>query len=283
MNRNIFPCIWFNGKGSEAVKFYAATFDNARVLHDSGMVVNWEADNCAFMHLDAGPMFKPNVSVSFMVMCESPEEVDRYWERLSQNGKVLMELNTYPWSEKYGWVEDQYGVSWQLYLGDKAPQKFVPTLMFTGNQAGKAKEAMERYTRIFPNAKIDGVMEYKEGDGDVPGNVAHAQFYVNDYMLMAMDSSADHGVTFSEGISMVVMTDDQEETDHYWNELIADGGAESMCGWLKDPYGLSWQITPKRLIEMVSDPDREKAGRATEAMLKMKKIIIADLEAAYQK
>lgn len=280
MNKNIYPCIWFNDKGSEAGKYYAETFDGAKVTHDGGMVVTWEAAGCQFMHLDAGPNFKPNFSISFMVMCDTAEELDRYWARLSDGAKVMMELGTYPWSEKYGWLEDQFGVSWQLYLGAGAPQKYVPTLMFTGANNGKCMEAMEYYTEVFPNSKIDGAMKYEEGGDDTPGNVAHAQFYINDYMLMAMDSSADHGVQFDEGISLVVMTNDQEETDYYWNTFTKEG-EESMCGWLKDRYGISWQITPHRLLQLMSDPDREKSGRVMQAMLKMKKIIIADLEAAY--
>ncbi|MCY1562047.1 3-demethylubiquinone-9 3-methyltransferase [compost metagenome] len=90
----------------------------------------------------------------------------------------------------------------------------------------------------------------------------------------------DHGVQFDEGISIVVTTKDQEETDYYWNTFTSEG-EESMCGWLKDRYGISWQITPARLLELMADPDREKAGRVMQAMMKMRKIVIADLEAAY--
>ena len=96
-----------------------------------------------------------------------------------------------------------------------------------------------------------------------------------------MDSSFDHKFDFNEGISLVMMTNDQKETDHLWNTLISGGGRESMCGWLKDQYGVSWQIVPKRLIELMNDTDPAKSQKVVQAMLKMQKIIISDLEAAY--
>jgi predicted 3-demethylubiquinone-9 3-methyltransferase (glyoxalase superfamily) len=96
-----------------------------------------------------------------------------------------------------------------------------------------------------------------------------------------MDNSYDHAFDFNEGISMVIMTDDQEETDHLWNTLISGGGRESMCGWLKDKYGFSWQIVPKKLIQLMNDADQGKAQQVVQAMMKMQKIIIKDLEEAY--
>ena len=96
-----------------------------------------------------------------------------------------------------------------------------------------------------------------------------------------MDNSYDHQFDFNEGISIVVMTENQEETDRYWNSLIANGGQESVCSWLKDPFGISWQIVPKILIKLMSDPDKDKGKKVMEAMMKMKKIIISDIEKAY--
>ena len=162
-------------------------------------------------------------------------------------------------------------------------QRLVPTLMFMHQNNGKAMEAMEFYTSTFPNSKIEGVLKYKDGgeNGENPENVQHAQFIINNYMLSCMDSSFDHKFDFNEGISLVMMTNDQKETDHLWNTLIFGGGRESMCGWLKDRYGVSWQIVPKRLIELMNDTDPAKSQKVVQAMLKMQKIIIADLEAAY--
>ena len=177
---------------------------------------------------------------------------------------------------------DKYGVSWQLYTGANGgtDQYFTPTFMFVNKQNGRAKEAMDFYTNLFPGSKIDGVMEYPEGGQDKPGNVMHAQFNISGYVLACMDSSMDHQFDFSEGISMVVLTNNQEETDNYWNSMTTDGGEESMCGWLKDKFGVSWQITPKILLELINQADKAKAEKTMQAMMKMNKIVIADLEKA---
>lgn len=285
MNNDIFPCLWFNGDGTEAARFYTDTF-GGKITVDTPVVINFELFGQKLMILNAGPQFEKNASVSFMVLCETEEEVEKYWKTLSEGGIVLMELGEYPWSKKYGWVRDRFGVTWQLYLGERqGDQKIVPTLMYIHGNNGKAQEAMELYTGIFPNSKIGGVMKYGDGVGnetdEVPENVQHAQFELDGYTFFCMDNSYDHQFDFSEGISMVVMTDNQEETDHLWNSLTANGGRESMCGWLKDRFGFSWQIVPKRLIELMNDSDPEKAQKVMEAMMKMQKIIIADLEKAY--
>lgn len=280
MNNDIFPCIWFNQNGGEAAKFYISVFKNSKITIDTSMVVNIEIEGQKLMFLSVGPQFKPNQTLSLMLMCESHEEVEEYYNKLSENGKVMMGLDSYPWSEKYAWVEDQYGISWQLnYASEKATQKFSPVMMFTGNNAGKCREAISFYTEIFPNSKIEGIMDYPEGQGEPAGNIAHSQFQIDNFMMMAMDSSHDHKVHFTEGTSMVVMTDNQEETDFYWNKL-SENGEESMCGWLKDQYGFSWQITPKRLIELTNNGNPETSKKAFDAMLKMKKIIIKDIEDA---
>lgn len=286
MNNDIFPCLWFDGDGKQAADFYVETF-GGKITVDTPMVINLDLFGQRFMHLNAGPTFQKNASISFMVLCETEDEVDKYWKPLSEGGIVLMELGEYPWSKKYGWVRDKFGVTWQVYLGEKqGDQKIIPTLMFIHQNNGKAMEAMKLYTSIFPNSKIGGVLKYGDGVGnethEIPENVQHAQFEIDNYTFFCMDNSYDHKFDFSEGISIVVMTDNQVETDHLWNSLIADGGEESQCGWLKDKFGVSWQITPKRLIELMNNFDgTNKSQKVFEAMLKMKKIVIADLEAAY--
>ena len=244
------------------------------------MVINIEIEGQKLMLLNAEPMFQPNLTLSLMMMCDSKEEAESYYQKLSENGKVMMELDSYPWSESYAWVEDQYGISWQIYYTKEYKQKFSPVMMFTGQNNGKCKEALDYYPSVFPNSKIESVMEYQEGQGDTAGNVAHSQFNINNYLMMAMDSSHDHKVNFTEGTSMTIMTKDQEETDYYWNEFTKEG-QESMCGWLKDKYGFSWQIVPNRLIELTNTHEVERAQKAFGAMMKMKKIIIKDIEDAY--
>lgn len=285
MNNKIFPCLWFDGNGNEAAKFYTETFAG-KITVDTPVVINYELFGQKMMILNAGPQFEKNASVSFMVLCETEEEVEKYWKPLSEGGIILMKLGEYPWSKKYGWVRDRFGVTWQVYLGEKqGGQKIIPTLMFIHENNGKALEAMQLYTKIFPNSKIGKILTYGEGVGnethEIPENVQHAHFEIDNYSFFCMDNSYDHKFDFNEGISMVVMTENQEETDHLWNSLTADGGRVSMCGWLKDKFGFSWQIVPKKLIELMNDGDRMKGQKVVEAMMKMQKIVIADLEQAY--
>jgi predicted 3-demethylubiquinone-9 3-methyltransferase (glyoxalase superfamily) len=132
---------------------------------------------------------------------------------------------------------------------------------------GQAKAAAEFYCSVFPDARITA---------DTPMVVT---WEINGNRFMGLNGGPHF--TFSEAVSFVVHCDDQKEVDYYWERLTTDGGSESQCAWLKDKFGLSWQIVPKRLIELMSDPDRTKAERVMQAMLKMTKIIIADLENAY--
>lgn len=286
MNNDIFPCLWYDGDAKESADFYCKIFDG-KITADTPVVMNIEIFGQKLMLLNGGPHFTKNASVSFMVICDTEAEVQKYWDQLLEGGMALMPLDSYSWSKKYGWVRDKYGVTWQIFLGGKASeQKVVPTLMFIHENNGKAMEAMELYTGIFPNSKIGNILRYGERSEGHPTpepaeNIQHAHFEIDGYSFFCMDNSYDHQFDFNEGISMVVMTDDQEQTDQYWNSLIANGGRESMCGWLKDQFGLSWQIVPKRLIQLMSDPDQEKAQKVVQAMMKMQKIIISDLENAY--
>ncbi|REC53422.1 VOC family protein [Chryseobacterium piscium] len=285
MNNNIFPCLWYDGDAKESAEFYCKIFDG-KITADTPVVLNVELFGQKLMLLNGGPHFEKNASISFMVMCETEDEVQKCWDQLEDGGIVLMALDSYPWSKKYGWIRDKFGVTWQLYLGEKkSVQRIIPTLMFIHQNNGKAIEAMELYTEIFPNSKIENVLKYGEGVNDenheVPENVQHAHFEIDGYSLFCMDNSYDHKFDFNEGISMVIMTENQEETDHLWSSLTADGGRESMCGWLKDKFGMSWQIVPKRLIELMGDSDQQKAQNVVQAMMKMQKIVIKDLEEAY--
>jgi len=278
MNNSIYPCLTLRGKIAEASDFYMRTFGEGRIVQTSPYVIQIELSGQKFMLLNDGPTALPNPSISFMVMCHTPEETERYWNNLIEGGNVLMPLNNYDWSPKYGWIEDKYGVSWQLYTGTYEDnfQKFCPTLMFTGTRAGKASEAVNFYTGIFPQSHIGGIMNYSEADGEPVNFVKHAQFKLNDFMVMAMDSSSDQGSGFNDAISIVAECDTQAEIDQYWEQLTANGGREVACGWLTDKYGISWQIIPKVLGKLMSDPERGQ--RAMAALMKMKKLIIADLE-----
>ncbi len=276
MNNLIFPCIWFNNNAKQAAVFYRNVFLGSSSREENKFVVTFKAGEQRLMFLNAESPFTINPSVSFFVQCESLDEIEQAWDQLSETGKVLMPLDRYPWGEKYGWVEDQFGVSWQLMLGkmEDVGQKFTPLLMFVGINAGKAEEAINFYTSLFEGSRVQGISRYTKEEGDVEGYIKHAQFNLGDYVVMAMDSSADHKFDFNESVSLVVECDTQEEIDYYWNKLT-EGGKESMCGWLKDKYGMSWQVIPKVLGQLMSDPARTE--RVIKAFMKMKKFNIEEL------
>lgn len=280
MSNKFYPCLWFDKNGKEAAVLYTKAFDNTSITTDTSLVQMVNLDGKDIMLLNGGTHFKPNPSISLFVNFTDEAALDKAWSALSNGGFAMMPLNKYPWSEKYGWLQDQYGISWQLMLvkPEAFEQTLVPALMFTKAMAGKAEEAMNLYTSLFPNSSIKAINRYEKGEGDVEGTVKHGRFSLNGQLFVAMDSSMPHAFSFDEGVSIVVSCDTQEDIDHYWNSLIADGGQESMCGWLKDKFGVSWQIVPAGIAQLISDP--EKGQRRMQAVMKMKKLIVADIESA---
>lgn len=291
--RKISTHLWFDKEAKEAAELYVSVFKDAKIrsmakLSDtpSGTVdlVSIQLRGQEFTLLSAGPLFKFTPAVSFLVACKTKEEVDALWGELAKGGSALMDLGKYPFSEKYGWVQDRYGLSWQLmFTGDREiKQNITPTLMFVGKQCGKAEEAVNSYASVFRNAKVGDVLRYGKGEEpDREGTVKHAAFTLEGQEFAAMDSARSHDFTFNEAISFMVHCDTQKEIDHYWGKLSAVPEAEQ-CGWLKDKYGLSWQIVPTAMDEMLKDKDKKKTARVTEAFLKMKKFDIAKLKEAYE-
>lgn len=280
MKHPIYPCLWFDGKAKEAALFYGTVFQHSKLNADTPVMVTFDLAGQTFMGLNGGPMFKPNPSISFYVVCETEQEIDYCWNKLLAGGKILMPLNKYPWSEKYGWLNDQYGISWQLTLGNEAElgQKITPLLMFTQTKAGKAEQAIQYYSGIFEDSSVKMIARYEPGEPDITGTIKHAQFKLGGQLFMAMDSSMAHAFSFNEGISFVITCDNQEEIDHYWDKLT-EGGEESMCGWLKDRFGVSWQIVPAILGELMTG-EPQKANRSMQALLQMKKLDIEKLQNA---
>ncbi len=276
MKSSIYPCLWFDQKAKEAAAFYCSIFDGSEIESESELAVTFKSDGQKFMCLNGGPEFNINPSVSFYVMCETEEEINKLWNALMEGGSALMPLNKYPWSARYGWVQDRYGVSWQLALGKvkEVGQKFTPLLMFTGKQAGKAEKAIKFYTDLFKESAIGDIARYVKGESDVEGTIKHSRFRLGKDTFMAMDSSFPHAFGFNEGISFVITCDTQKEIDYYWNKLTK-GGEESQCGWLKDQFGVSWQIVPAILEKLMSEPS--KSQRVVDVFLKMKKFDIEKL------
>ena len=279
MLQSLGTCLWFDGKAKEAAHFYKDVFGDVDILSENPMAVVYNIYGRRFMNLNGGPGYPINPSISFFISIETELEMDAIWEKLMTDGKVLMPLNKYPWSDKYGWCADKYGVNWQLMLGHKSRTKVMPNLLFTGAQNGKAKPAIDYYSNLFTNSNTIQIDAYQKGEPDIEGHIKYAQFELNDFSFGAMDSSAPHQFSFNEGVSFIITVDTQEEIDYYWNYLVADG-APGRCGWLKDKFGVSWQIVPSILGKLMTNP--ASAPKATYAFLQMSKFIIADLEKAVE-
>lgn len=290
--QKIVPHLWYDREAKEAALFYISLFDQSKLLNvtvientPSGNteLVGFELAGQQFEAISAGPFFKFNPSISLMVACYSIEEVNMKWRALSEGGTELMPLGEYPFSKRYGWVQDRYGLSWQLMLTDngQAVQKITPNLLFSNESCGKAEEAVMYYTAVFENSEMGIISRYKEGEAESPqAKINYAAFKLSGIAFSAMDNGFDVDFSFNEAFSLIVNCKDQQEIDYFWDKLSAVPEAEQ-CGWVKDKFGVSWQIVPTKMNEMLQSGDREKVQRVTEAFLKMKKFDLEVLQKAY--
>jgi predicted 3-demethylubiquinone-9 3-methyltransferase (glyoxalase superfamily) len=279
--QKISPFLWFDGNAEEAANFYTSIFKHSKIQSVSPMSATFRLDGLEFIALNGGPQFKFTPAISFFVNCKTHPEIDELWMKLSADGTVFMELDRYPFSEKFGWVQDQFGVSWQLNLADRV-QSITPFLMFVGKQHAKAEEAINFYVSLFDDSKLISIERYSAGEEESEGTVKCAMFSLSGQEFMAMDSGREHPFTFSETISLFVRCETQPEINYFWEKLSV-GGEKSRCGWLKDKFGVSWQIVPPVLGEMLNDEDDEKSDRVMQAMLKMDKLDITTLKQAYDR
>lgn len=271
MTRKIYPCIWMDGTAKEAATFYGNALPGTKVIDENPYVVVIQSAGQNFMLLNGGPHYKVNPSISFYVHLTDTEAVESIWNNLLDGGNILMPLGAYPWSEKYGWVADKFGVNWQVALGkpEDVAHRYSPFFMFTGPNFGRAEEAVHFYTGIFSDSSIRGILKHKETP-EAPGEtVLHAQFSLCGQTFMAIDSGGPHEHNFNPAVSQVISCASQEEIDYYWEKLL-DGGKEGMCGWLSDRFGVSWQVVPEKMGEWMRDP--EKGPRVAQALMQMKKL-----------
>lgn len=298
MTQKITPNLWFDG-AKEAVDFYISAFPDSKVLSTTyypksaeegladfqqdmagkELTVDFELGGLPFTAINGGPEFKFNPSISFMVNFDparddqAREHLDELWSKLIDGGQVLMPLDEYPYSKRYGWVKDKYGLTWQLILTDPTgePRPFiVASLMFTGDNTNHAEEAVNFYVSVFKEAKIGTLARYREDTGPAKaGSLMFADFTLEGQWFAAMDSGVEQNDTFNEAVSLVVTCKDQAEIDYFWEKLSQVPGAEQ-CGWCKDKYGVSWQIVPEDMGELMKKPD------AFAHLMEMKKIVIAD-------
>lgn len=298
--QKIVPHLWFDTQAKEAAEFYCAAFPNSKitsssVMHDTPSgdcdVLSFNLNGHDFMAISAGPYFKLNPAISFMLNFDPSQDAQAnqnlraLWDKLIDGGTALMPLQEYPFSKLYGWVQDKFGVTWQLMLTNPTgePRPFiVPALLFAGDSTNKAEEATQFYLSVFKNAKQGTVARYPQPTGPAkPGAIMFSDFMLENQWFAAMDSGVEHAFGFNEAISLLVNCDTQEEIDYYWNKLSAVPEAEQ-CGWLKDKFGVAWQISPLALTAMMSEGTPEQVTAVTQAFMKMKKFDIAQLEVAYK-
>jgi predicted 3-demethylubiquinone-9 3-methyltransferase (glyoxalase superfamily) len=287
--QTINPCLWFNTQAEEAAQLYTSLFESSRIgktahYGESGaqvsgqkkgstMTVEFELEGHKFLGLNGGPHFQFTPAISFFLNRRTEQEINRLWSALSKDGKVLMELQKYPWSEKYGWCQDRFGVSWQLMLW---PEKndLAPSFLFVDQLFGKGEEAIHFYTSQFKNSKIETMHKDPKTN-----TVMHASFSLDGNPFVLMEGQGEHKHQITPAISFVVNCSTQAEVDLYWDKLCK-GGTPGQCGWLTDRFGVSWQIVPTAMAELMSDADTKKTERVMKAMLQMKKLDIEKLKQA---
>jgi predicted 3-demethylubiquinone-9 3-methyltransferase (glyoxalase superfamily) len=287
--QKITPFLWFDGNAEEAINFYTSIFDNSKInsftrMPDGKVLTgSFQLNGQNFAAINGGSMFQINPSISFYVACETVEEATSIWNKLIVGGSDMMTFDTYPWSEKYGWLKDRFGMTWQITVDTNIKQKITPAMLFTQNQHGKGKEALDFYTNLFENASVVHLSTYQKGQNDyaTEGMVMFSYFLLEGQSFIIMDAGGPQAYTFNEAVSLVINCENQEEIDHYWSKITEGGGSENKCGWAKDKYGVSWQIIPPILMQLMGDSDPVKAQNVMQAMFKMKKIVIEDLQKAY--
>ena len=278
MTHPIQLCLWFDSQALEAARYYESVFPDAHLVTDGGMVVVVQVGDQRLMLLNGGPYFTINPAISLFYHGTAEQLESIAGRLLADGGTILMPLGEYPFSKKYAWLADRYGVNWQLNLDDHPlKQKVFPSLMFTQDKAGRADEALRFYASLF-DSSVGTLSRYPSGQAyDREGTLNYGEFSLDGHWFTIMDSAAPHAFTFTEGASLYVSCSDQADIDRLWNAL-ADGGSEGRCGWLKDKFGVSWQIVPSILQTLMADPAR--APRVVAAFMPMSKLIIADLERA---
>jgi predicted 3-demethylubiquinone-9 3-methyltransferase (glyoxalase superfamily) len=293
--QNIQSCLWFENNAEDAVSFYSSVFKNSKTdkiayygkntAEVSGkeagtvLTIDFILENLSLIAMNGGPQagIKFSPAVSFFVYCDNVTELDEYWRRLRTGGDLLMELKNYPWSERYGWCKDRFGISWQLMLvkDSNISHKIAPAFLFTNDLYGKGEEAINFYTSIIPNSRVEYINRDSEN-----GSVSYAEFILNEQKFVLMESGDPaHTLSVTPAISFVLNCDTQEEIDTYWNKL-SFGGNPGQCGWLDDKFGVAWQVVPTKLAMWVSG-DPKKADNVMEALLKMHKLDIQELENSY--
>ena len=212
-----------------------------------------------------------------MVACKDKEEVNRLYNALIHGGQELMPLDAYPFSPWYAWIEDRYGLSWQIMLTEnyEATPRIRPSLLFAKEALGKAQDFMNDMLLLFNSSKKGEISYYESGESEITdAKVKYGELTLEGFPLVVMDHGKGGDFTFNEAFSFIIYCKDQDEIDYYWDKLSFAPEAEQ-CGWIKDKYGISWQIVPTEMMALLSNGTEEEIQRITRAFLQMKKF---DLE-----
>lgn len=296
--QKISPCFWYDFTAEEAAALYQEALPNTSVVHTlhypteqlpafqeefAGLplLIELDINGYTVSLLNGGDAFTPNPSFSMMLVFDPDEnpnaeqELCHAWKVLTREGQELMALGEYPFSPLYAWVEDKFGVSWQLITPterSRPHRPFVlPTFLFGNIAQNRTQSALNLYTEIFEDAHIGTVVPYDESAEPVDmGGVVYSEMQLADQWFVAMDSAADVEFTFTPGASLLVKCASQEEIDRLWDGLSATPSAEQ-CGWCRDEFGFSWQILPEAFQTLCTDPNTYAT------MMKMKKIVMDEL------
>ena len=282
MDQVITLAIWCDGTADEAAQFYTDVFRDTSIVEQvPGIAATVSIHGFRLSLINGGNQYAPNPSIScilnFDPLLFGGEEqarayLDELYERLSTGG-VLMELGEYPFSPRYAWVRDRFGMTWQLMLTDPDgdPRPFViPSFMFGGTNHANAEEATDAWIALFDNSRRGALYRYEEGGPLDAGTVMFTDFTLRGTWIAATDSGTFHDFTFTPGVSIIVSCRDQEEIDRYWAGLSAVPEAER-CGWCVDRWGVSWQVVPHNIAELMAN------AATRDKILHMGKIDLAKL------
>lgn len=283
--QKIIPFLWYDKDAVTAAQWYVSLFENSEIINVSNIkgdpstkieTIDFRIENLVFSAISAGPYFKLNPSISLMVCCSQVNEVDRLYNELINDGKELMPLGEYPFSKRYAWIEDKYGLNWQLYKDEEIKKGIIikPNFLFAGEVCGKAEEALDYYVSVFNNASKGYINKYREGEAaDSRAKINYGELNLDNLKCIMMDHGYGSNEKFNEAFSFMILCDNQEELDYYWSKLSHDKESEQ-CGWVKDKFGVSWQIIPKNIRERFVEGSDEEIARLRE----LKKINFSDIE-----
>jgi predicted 3-demethylubiquinone-9 3-methyltransferase (glyoxalase superfamily) len=276
MPSEIFPCIWMNNNAKEAVSFYSTVFNKVTITSENNFAIKATLENTNFLFLNGGNIYTPNSAVSYYYYANDLNATKASYHKFIDAGAtIIMPFGAYPWSANYAFIIDHFGVSWQIEADSiNNNQKIVPTLLFANDKKTWVKKAITYYTEIFTNATILLEASHAPNAPIKAGSLLFAQIKLNSFIINAMSSTMNHNYDFGPGNSFVITCTNQEEIDYYWDKL-GQNGKYSQCGWLSDSLGISWQIVPHNLNELLQHPTNSTKSQI--ALRSMQKITIADL------